>query len=210
MKKFSIYASAIMAALLMSATSCSNNESNTEVSEESVAAGASAVQKDSVGHVTEFAKHVRYVDMQKVQAQYTSWQELVKLQNDYAEKFAAYQNELGASLQKKQTAIEEKRSRNGYLTQESFAQDVADFEKAQNDANNKLAARQEKYALEINKKQEVILDSVYSVINDMSVMYQLDAVLEKSAGLYLNPQLNLTDEVIEELNRRIATPEAAK
>lgn len=194
----------------MSATSCSNNESNTEVSEESVAAGASAVQKDSVGHVTEFAKHVRYVDMQKVQAQYTSWQELVKLQNDYAEKFAAYQNELGASLQKKQTAIEEKRSRNGYLTQESFAQDVADFEKAQNDANNKLAARQEKYALEINKKQEVILDSVYSVINDMSVMYQLDAVLEKSAGLYLNPQLNLTDEVIEELNRRIATPEAAK
>ena len=194
----------------MSATSCSNNESNTEVSEESVAAGASAVQKDSVGHVTEFAKHVRYVDMQKVQAQYTSWQELVKLQNDYAEKFAAYQNELGASLQKKQTAIEEKRSRNGYLTQESFAQDVADFEKAQNDANNKLAARQEKYALEINKKQEVILDSVYSVINDMSVKYQLDAVLEKSAGLYLNPQLNLTDEVIEELNRRIATPEAAK
>ncbi len=210
MKKFSIYASAIMVALLMSATSCSNNESNTEVSEESVAAGASAVQKDSVGHVTEFAKHVRYVDMQKVQAQYTSWQELVKLQNDYAEKFAAYQNELGASLQKKQTAIEEKRSRNGYLTQESFAQDVADFEKAQNDANNKLAARQEKYALEINKKQEVILDSVYSVINDMSVKYQLDAVLEKSAGLYLNPQLNLTDEVIEELNRRIATPEAAK
>lgn len=210
MKKFSIYASAIMVALLMSATSCSNNESNTEVSEESVAAGASAVQKDSVGHVTEFAKHVRYVDMQKVQAQYTSWQELVKLQNDYAEKFAAYQNELGASLQKKQTAIEEKRSRNGYLTQESFAQDVADFEKAQNDANNKLAARQEKYALEINKKQEVILDSVYSVINDMSVKYQLDAVLEKSAGLYLNPQLNLTDEVIEELNRRIATPEAAQ
>lgn len=194
----------------MSTTSCSNNESNTEVSEESVAAGASAVQKDSVGHVTEFAKHVRYVDMQKVQAQYTSWQELVKLQNDYAEKFAAYQNELGASLQKKQTAIEEKRSRNGYLTQESFAQDVADFEKAQNDANNKLAARQEKYALEINKKQEVILDSVYSVINDMSVKYKLDAVLEKSAGLYLNPQLNLTDEVIEELNRRIATPEAAK
>lgn len=210
MKKFSIYASAIMVALLMSTTSCSNNESNTEVSEESVAAGASAVQKDSVGHVTEFAKHVRYVDMQKVQAQYTSWQELVKLQNDYAEKFAAYQNELGASLQKKQTAIEEKRSRNGYLTQESFAQDVADFEKAQNDANNKLAARQEKYALEINKKQEVILDSVYSVINDMSVKYKLDAVLEKSAGLYLNPQLNLTDEVIEELNRRIATPEAAK
>ncbi|MBE6304663.1 MAG: OmpH family outer membrane protein [Bacteroidales bacterium] len=210
MKKFSIYASAIMVALLMSTTSCSNNESNTEVSEESVAAGASAVQKDSVGHVTEFAKHVRYVDMQKVQAQYTSWQELVKLQNDYAEKFAAYQNELGASLQKKQTAIEEKRSRNGYLTQESFAQDVADFEKAQNDANNKLAARQEKYALEINKKQEVILDSVYSVINDMSVKYQLDAVLEKSAGLYLNPQLNLTDEVIEELNRRIATPEAAQ
>ena len=194
----------------MSTTSCSNNESNTEVSEESVAAGASAVQKDSVGHVTEFAKHVRYVDMQKVQAQYTSWQELVKLQNDYAENFAAYQNELGASLQKKQTAIEEKRSRNGYLTQESFAQDVADFEKAQNDANNKLAARQEKYALEINKKQEVILDSVYSVINDMSVKYQLDAVLEKSAGLYLNPQLNLTDEVIEELNRRIATPEAAQ
>ena len=194
----------------MSTTSCSNNESNTEVSEESVAAGASAVQKDSVGHVTEFAKHVRYVDMQKVQAQYTSWQELVKLQNDYAEKFAAYQNELGASLQKKQTAIEEKRSRNGYLTQESFAQDVADFEKAQNDTNNKLAARQEKYALEINKKQEVILDSVYSVINDMSVKYQLDAVLEKSAGLYLNPQLNLTDEVIEELNRRIATPEAAQ
>ena len=210
MKKFSIYASAIMVALLMSTTSCSNNESNTEVSEESVAAGASAVQKDSVGHVTEFAKHVRYVDMQKVQAQYTSWQELVKLQNDYAENFAAYQNELGASLQKKQTAIEEKRSRNGYLTQESFAQDVADFEKAQNDANNKLAARQEKYALEINKKQEVILDSVYSVINDMSVKYQLDAVLEKSAGLYLNPQLNLTDEVIEELNRRIATPEAAQ
>lgn len=210
MRKFSIYASAAMVSLLVAATSCSNNEAKNEAAEEPVAAGASIVQKDSVGHVTDFAKHVRYVDMQKVQAQYTSWQALVKLQNEYAEKFTAYQNELGTGLQKKQTAIEEKRSRNGYLTQESFNQDLADFEKAQNDANNKLAARQEQYALEISKKQEVILDSIYSVINDMSVKYQLDAVLEKSAGLYLNPQLNLTNEVIEELNRRIATSEASK
>lgn len=196
-------------ALVLTATSCSGNQNNADAVE-TEAAGASTVQKDSIGHVTEFAKHVRYVDMQKIQEQYTSWQELVKVQNDYAEKFNAYQKELGASLQKKQTAIEEKRSRNGYLTQESFNQDVADFEKAQNDANNKLAARQEQYALEISKKQEVVLDSIYSVINDMSVKYQLDAVLEKSAGLYLNPQLNLTNEVIEELNRRVATPEAAK
>lgn len=210
MRKFSIYASAVMVSLLVAATSCSNNEAKNEAAEEPVAAGVSIVQKDSVGHVTDFAKHVRYVDMQKVQAQYTSWQALVKLQNEYAEKFTAYQNELGTGLQKKQTAIEEKRSRNGYLTQESFNQDLADFEKAQNDANNKLAARQEQYALEISKKQEVILDSIYSVINDMSVKYQLDAVLEKSAGLYLNPQLNLTNEVIEELNRRIATSEASK
>ena len=208
MRKVSFYAAALMMSLMMTATSCSDNTDSVAVVEE--APGASSVQKDSIGHVTEFAKHVRYVDMQKIQAQYTSWQELIKVQNDYAEKFNAYQNELGAGLQKKQTAIEDKRSRNGYLTQESFNQDLADFEKAQNDANSKLAARQEQYALEISKKQEVVLDSIYSVINDMSVKYQLDAVLEKSAGLYLNPQLNLTDEVIEELNRRIATSGAAK
>lgn len=210
MRKISFYASAIMAALVLTATSCSGNKDNAADATDAAQVGASSVQKDSIGHVTDFAKHVRYVDMQKIQAQYTSWQELVKVQNDYAEKFNAYQNELGAGLQKKQTAIEEKRSRNGYLTQESFNQDLADFEKAQNDANSKLAARQEQYALEISKKQEVVLDSIYSVINDMSVKYQLDAVLEKSAGLYLNPQLNITDEVVEELNRRIASSEAAK
>ena len=199
MRKISFIASAFIMSFAVTTVSCSNNEEATATTE-----AVETTAQEEVEKVTEFAKYVRYVDMQKIQQQYTLWQELVQTENSYAEKLASYQKELGAGLQKKQTAIEEKRNRNGYLTQESFNQDVQALEKAQNDANTKLAQRQEQYSLEMSKKLEVVQDSIYSVINFMSEKYQLDAILEKGAGLYLNPQLNLTDEVIAELNTRLA------
>ncbi len=161
------------------------------------------VKNDSAGkHDTPMAAYIRYVDSQQILANYTLAAEVAKADSTAQIQLAAFNNQLSAGLQRRQQQIQEKMQRNGYLSEASYNADVAAFQKAQQDAENKFAQRQRDYAADLMIKQQELHDSVRSVVDYLSVKYNLDAVIEKSAGLYFNPALDLTEEVLAELNRR--------
>lgn len=209
MKKTSFFASAFALALIVGAASCSSKNSAKDEGDSNVEkteGTAGAVKQTPVSEEarpTALAASVRYIDTQKISASYAPALEVAKADSAAQVKLASYQTQLGNDLQKKQKAIEDKQARNGYLTQESFNADVADLQKAQQEAERKLMQRQREYAVEIANKQEAVLDSIHNVITYLSDQYGLDMVIDRSSGYYFNSALDMTDDVIAELNKRL-------
>lgn len=196
-----VYLAAVAAMVLTSFASCDTKETAEYASGNKTADIVASA--DSTGkHDTPMAAYIRYIDSQRILAGYALATEVAKADSAAQVQLASYSNQLGSGLQRRQQQIQEKVQRNGYLSEASYNADVAAFQKAQQDAEAKLAQRQRDYATDLAMKQAELTDSVASVVNYLSAKYKLDAVLDRAAGMYFNPALDITDEVLFELNRR--------
>ncbi len=202
MRKTAYLASAILALSVVSVSCGKSND--TKSSGTSTGTQATIESKtDSAGaHQTPMAAYIRYVDTQRILSTYTLAQEVARADSAAQIQLASYHQQLSAGIDRRGREIQEKVQRNGYLSEASYNADITSLQRAQADAENKFAQRQRDYATDLMAKQQQLNDSVKSVINDLSIKYNLDAVIDKSAGLYFNPVLDITDEVIAELNRR--------
>ena len=91
---------------------------------------------------------------------------------------------------------------NGYLSEESYKADVAKFQKMQADAQNYLAGLQRNTEMELAQQQQQLNDSIEAFIKDYNKTKGYDAILFKAAGVYFNPALDITNEVVKGLNER--------
>lgn len=203
MKKLAI-ALSLFAALLAGTTACSDKNA--------AAAGATpaAAAADATEAATTAGGGIRYINLDTVFANYTLAQEISKegqkLMLDYQNLERQKQNEL-QSLGNK---IEQKRNSNGYLSQESFDADVNNFNKKQNEAANLLGARQNSISTQMAERQKVLQDSLDSYMRDLNATRHYDAVLLRESGVYFNPALDITQEVIAGLNARYTPAKAAE
>ena len=117
------------------------------------------------------------------------------------------ENQKQNELQNLAAQIEQKRNNNGYLSQESFDADVNNLNKKQNEAANILRAHQEKVQKQIAEFNRQLTDSIQNFIKDYNATRNYDAILYRASGLYFNPALEITGEIIEGLNARY-TPKA--
>lgn len=198
MKKTSFAAKALLAVLAAGMISCSGN-SGKDAKAPATAAGDSSKCSATI--------NIRYVDIDSVMAAYTLSKELNeqgrKLMLDYQRMENQKQNE----LQNLAAQIEQKRNNNGYLSQESFDADVNNLNKKQNEAANILRAHQEKVQKQIAEFNRQLTDSIQNFIKDYNATRNYDAILYRASGLYFNPALEITGEIIEGLNARY-TPKA--
>jgi outer membrane protein len=104
-------------------------------------------------------------------------------------------------------SIEQKRNSSGYLSQESFDADVNNFNKKQNEAANLLAGQQNKINNEIATQQKRLTDSIMNYVKEYNKAYGYDAILLREAGVYFNPALDITDEIVAGLNKRYTPAE---
>ena len=52
-------------------------------------------------------------------------------------------------------------------------------------------------------------ESIHNFLVDYNAEHRYDAILLRAAGIYFNPALDITDEVIKGLNARYKQPSAA-
>ena len=198
MKKTSFAAKSLIVLIAAGMISCAQGDNK-----ENVADGAQASTADAPAP----ALSIRYVDIDSVMATYTLSKELDeqgrKLMLDYQRMENQKQNE----LQNLAAQIEQKRNNNGYLSQESFDADVNNLNKKQNEAANILRAHQEKVQKQIAEFNRQLTDSIQNFIKDYNATRNYDAILYRASGLYFNPALETTGEIIEGLNARY-TPKA--
>ncbi|MBD5246767.1 MAG: OmpH family outer membrane protein [Barnesiella sp.] len=154
--------------------------------------------------------NIRWYDLDSVSNNY----KLVELLNSEAEasmnsyqSFARQKSSEVAALQKK---IEDKMRNNGYLSEESYNNDMRDYQTKAQSAQNAIAEREQQIAEQAAAQQKQLLDSLENFLNHYASQNGFEVILIKTPGLYLAPELEITDDIISGLNARYKAPEASK
>ncbi len=191
MKKLALCAKSLMLMMALVAASCTNNEKPDSASP----AKESTLEKA-------ISVNIRYIDADSIAAHYNLAKDFKEAQIRSFSKIDNAQRTRGAELQKIGNSIQQKVNSNGYLSQESYKADVDHFNKKQADAENYIASLQREAEQEMLQQQMQLTDSIEAFIKDYNSKKHYDAILYKAAGVYFNPELDITDEVIKGLNAR--------
>ena len=173
--------------LLMAATSCNNKPA-----EAPKTAGGTALEN----------LKIRYIDEDSIMANYNLAKDINEAMPRRQIQFDAAQKQRGNEISKFGNAMQQKYQNNQYLSEEAFNADQAKLQKMQADAENYLASLQQSIQNELNQSQIQLLDSIDNFMKDYAKKKGFDMVLRKSATLYIDEKYDVTDEVIEGLNKR--------
>lgn len=198
---------ALSACALLS-SSCSNDSK--PAAGTATAADKSELAAEGSSRETVLAQYVRYVVMARVQSGYTLFQEYAAADSAAQIKLASYHNQLMAPINKLAEEVQAKVQEQRYLSQASFDSDQARLNKMQQDAASRFENRQIEFATQLSNMQKQIQDSLDSVVKDICAANGYDAILNNAAGLYFNPALDITEEVLTELNSRYKPASASK
>ncbi len=195
MKK--IFSAGIAGIALIFAASCSSSDNKANT----------AAPVAAEPHETSI--NIRYVVLDSIYKHYTLAQLTTSEAQTMAMQLQSYQNQLASQLQNQANSIQQKMQNNGYLSQASYEADMKQLNNNQNAFQNQYAQREAKASQEMAIKQQALLDSINNFILVFNKERKYDAILFKDAGLYFNPALDITAEVIEGLNARYQAPAAA-
>lgn len=189
MKKFTYFL--LSAAIAAGAIGCSKQEE---------------VKKDKpVKAKTEKAENLpnyRYVDLDSVLSRYNLAkdynEEMMRMQANMENEVKRHEN----SINGYQTKMQNKAQNNGYLSEESYKQDLQQLSNMQNSAQQSVGRLQANFEKTAMAAQKTVNDSIEAFIKDYNKKHGYDAIFFKAATLYINPDLDITDEVVEGLNAR--------
>ena len=193
MKKTYFAAAAFL--LAVSAISCSGSKSD----------ASSALQAKNDSNVTTdkaTSVNIRYIDEDSVSMHYNLAKDLKEASIRAYSKLEGAQQSKAKEIQAFGQQIEQKMRSNGYLSEASYNADIAKLNKMQESAQQYLANIQRNTEMELAQQQQQLNDSLQAFIKDYNKTRGYDAILFKSAGVYFNPSLDITKEVIEGLNAR--------
>lgn len=196
MKKLPLIVMCLACASAMINSSCSDGKKDAKDS----ASVAKGTPVDTVGF--ESSLNIRYVDEEEVLAQYNLAKDMQEAQMRLMSRLESARQSKESELQQLASSMETKMRNNSYTSETQYNADVAQLQKKQQDAQAYLANLERNSQLEAAQQQTELMDSIASYINLYNKDKKYDAILFKSAGLYFNPSLNITKEVIEGLNAR--------
>ncbi len=188
MRKIAILAGS---ALLLFAVAACNNEGNSRQA-------ASEKTAESFPSGT----NIRYVDMDSITEHYNlakDYKEWVLKKNESLE---AQVKSLYAQAQKFEAECQKKAKSNGYLTEASYKADAEKYQNMVINAQKKEAEIRRQATEEDVQWTKRLQDSINSFVIDYNKEKKFDAILLKAAGVYFNPSLDITKDVIDGLNKR--------
>lgn len=201
MKKLAISAKALSIAAIAAVTlSCSS----TSTDEKPAAAAAAGEKSETAAALPNF----RYIDSDSVSAQYNLAKDFQDAALRAMSRIENARQSKAAEIQKLASQIEQKARSNGYLTPESYNGDMARLQKMQQDAETYMANLQRNTETELASQQQTLNDSIEAFIKVYNADKGYDAILFKAAGVYFNPALDITKEVVDGLNARYKKAES--
>ena len=145
---------------------------------------------------------IRYIDEDSIMANYNLAKDINEAMLRRQNQYDAAQKQRASDINKFGNAMQQKYQNNQYLTEEAFNADQAKLQKMQADAENYLAGLQQSIANELNQSQIQLLDSIDNFMKEYAKKKGFDMVLRKSATLYIDEKYDVTEEVIDGLNKR--------
>ena len=171
---------------------------------------ATAGQSATTDDVQAEYANIRYYYIDSINNNY----KLVKEINEEAEKtlnsMQAEANKKQAELQSLASKIQEKMQNGGYLTQQSYEADMKELQQKQQQAEMYMANLQNKALQKADTQQKAVIDSVNSFLKDYNAKNNYDAIIVMNIGSYCNPDLDITEEILEGLNARYNSKSSKK
>lgn len=146
--------------------------------------------------------NIRYVSMDSISKNYVLAQNIAAKAQTLVTELQSYQVQLQNQLQNQANQIQQKAQNNGYLSQASYEADMKELEKKNNQFQRQYAQREQAAAVTMDNLQRELRDSIMNFINAYNKEKKYDAILYQDAGLFFNPALDITDEIIAGLNNR--------
>lgn len=150
----------------------------------------------------EASTNIRFVSLDSISTQYTLALEIQsKLEGialDLQSKNSYYQNQ----LQQKAANIDQKMKQNMYLSEASYNQDMQQFNTLQNTYAQQYAQHENDAAKQAAALQQTLADSIQNYLTVYNNEHKYDAILYSNAAAIYNPNLDITKEIVEGLNKR--------
>ncbi len=144
----------------------------------------------------------RYVDSDTLLEKYN-------LSKDYQEEMLRLQNNYDNTARQQQSALEglasqyqKKQQNNGYTSEQEMQRDMNTLQQRQAAAQNQLGKMQNDMQAQMAAAQRAVQDSIVGYIKEYNAAHGYDAIFMKAATLYIDPKLDITDEVLKGLNER--------
>lgn len=142
----------------------------------------------------------RYVDGDTLLAKY-------HLAKDYQDEMIRMQTSMESQANKHRTELEGKASKmqnklqnNGYLSEASYNADQKELAALEERARKSMANLQSNFENSAMQGQKAVNDSIEAFIKEYAKKRGYDAIFFKGSTLYINPALDITNEVVEGLN----------
>ena len=194
MKKNFLFISFISAAFILVAAACGNDKDSKSDTSKTI--------NEMIARSDSMLPNYRYVDLDSVLSKYNLAkdynEEMLRMQTNMESEVKRHEN----SLQSFATSMQNKLQNNGYLSEASYKADQQQITDMQNKAQRAVAALQSNFETAALIAQKTVNDSIEAFIREYNMQKGYDAIFFKAATLYVNPALDITQEVIEGLNAR--------
>lgn len=168
------------------------------------AESANDAKKEAPKKVASSPRHelpnYRYVDIDTILSKY-------KLAIDYSDEMLRMQNSLENEAKRHENSIkafantmQNKYQNNQYTSEQAFNADQTKLQQMQTNASAAMEKMQRSNLEAAAAADKVVQDSIHSFINRYNAKHHYDAILLKGATLYIDPALDITEEVLEGLN----------
>lgn len=185
---------ALAAISICGTTACSGDASKNT----SKSASAKVDKKAGASNLPNY----RYVDIDTILEKYNLSkdynEQMLRLQNSLQTKERQHQNNIQSFGQK----MESKYKSGGYLSEASFNQDQKTLAGMQANAERDMNVAAQNAMRQQQAAEKEVMDSIKNYIDVYMTTHTYDAIFFKNATLYINPNLDITDEIVEGLNAR--------
>ena len=206
MKKLAYAASALLVAGMAMASFSACGDGNDAEKADSTKKEVKGEQK---GTAYEAKTNIRYVDRDTLLAHYDYAIEQNKVLEQMDLDLQAFQTQLARNLQNKQAAMQQKMNSNAY-TEATYKSDMEELQRLDQSSQ---AQYQQRALAETQRAADItkaVRDKVDAYIVKYNDAHHYDAILYKDAGLYFNPALDITGEIVKGLNAEFKAESAKK
>lgn len=196
MKKMKLAGAALMAFAAVMMSSCGNQAANQ-------AAAPAADQQPT-------ALNIRYIDLDSITANYNLVKDYNEVNIKTMSRLDNAQRAKQAELQKRANEIQNKLKNNGYISEATYNADMQKFQQQQRDAEIYLGNLQQQAQQDALDQSQALNDSLNNYIEVYMKSHNYDAILLRAAGVYFNPALDITKEIVDGLNQRYIRAEDRK
>lgn len=188
---------ALAAVMLVGTSACSSGDTAANKGT-STASQSAKEKKTDVSNLPNY----RYVDIDTILSRYNLAkdynEQMLRLQSSLQSKERQHQSSIGSFAQ----SMENKYRNNGYLSEASFNQDKEKLVSMQANAERDMTQSTDNAMRKQQAAEKEVMDSIQGFIDVYMKSHTYDAIFFKNATLYINPALDITDEIIEGLNAR--------